>query len=336
MLDTELDLPNQFARLYIVDLPALIEDAAQSVPTVGSVSGPLGELAGIESIAVSAGATDSGLRARAVTRFSQPRPQSIRLSGEAFDLYPENTVALIYGRALDRSWQQIEDSASDDPDLEAGLEVLTNLLRTWQLDIQADLLGWMDGEYAVGAVATAANPSGLGLALMLETSQPATGQATLAKLDRFVRFLPGLQLETGEYTLDGAEVTRWRDRQGDAVISHGWLNPNRLLVTVGLPFSDVAAAPQSLRSSDVHRELASELPATGDGYLYLDATALAQLSDRASPSWPSLPFPQLEPPEPEDLNPQATLDTWRGLSLSAQQQDPTTLTVDVAITLERY
>ena len=328
LLQSEMEVPNQVASIYVVDFPRLVAAATDAIAVVGEPAGQgVAKYTGIETLAIGVGASDTGLQMQTLVQFSAPRPQPVALSGAALERFPEDTIGLIYGRALDRSWQEFESQATTDPELKPRLDLVVEALKAWQLDLQEDFIGWLDGEFAFGAIATDANPLGLGVALWLETSQPETGRQTLEKLDRLARFLPGVAIDTA--AIEGVEVTQWRARRGDlqgAGLAHGWLASDRLLVTAGLPFDEVAAAPRSLEASEIHSTLVAGLPGERASYVYLNAQRLQTAIDR---------FPQQLPPIPDESAILAA-ESLRGFSASVQQRDPMTLQIDMTVALQRY
>jgi hypothetical protein len=116
------------------------------------------------------------------------------------------------------------------------------------LDLEQDLLAWIDGEVAIAAFPTDSGPlayAGLGL---LQTSDRPAAEGALAAVDAQ---LPGFGLTVSPRTVNQRPVTSWQlfsRGHGDylpelSVGSYGWVTDDTLAITSGTVPMAHALAP---------------------------------------------------------------------------------------------
>jgi len=258
----------------------------------------------------------------AETEFLTLPPNESQLLSE----FPESTVALINGHQLDQLWSQLVDRSQETPLLRVGLSVMRRWARSWDLDLDQDVFSWLNGEYAIALFPTQESslpnlPFAGGI--LIESSQPEIGEKTLGKLSNIARKNPFLTQETE--ILGNTEVTTWQDPSQQPFLSYGWLQEERLMVTVATPLRIFAEkqGENSLRNSPQFSAMAEHLPDSNFGYVYFDIKQAMTLLE-AIPQHPL-----------KKLSPQAkvTLNSMEQVALTAFQPEPSLRQIDIFLSL---
>ncbi len=111
-------------------------------------------------------------------------------------------------------------------------------------------------------------PVGFGGALMIDTSNRATAEATLSKLDAIAKsnFINVAPRNIGNKT-----ITQWQVPLG-ALLGHGWLDQDTMFIAFGGSIADAITNPpsQTLDNSETFKTVTSSLQKPNGGYFYLD------------------------------------------------------------------
>ncbi|HIK33740.1 MAG TPA: DUF3352 domain-containing protein [Oscillatoriales cyanobacterium M59_W2019_021] len=153
---------------------------------------------------------------------------------------PGNTVAMVSGYNLEQLWQDYLGGAQSnslspiDPDW-----LRRSLSTTVNLDLEKDLLPWMNREFSLAIVQAdkdAAKNFPGGIVLMVEAGDRAQANAVLTKLDTAVKDKYRFQIE--ETKIKDREILKWKSPIPGLEIDRGWLNDNVAFFSVGAPISD--------------------------------------------------------------------------------------------------
>ncbi|ERN39778.1 protein of unknown function (DUF3352) [Rubidibacter lacunae KORDI 51-2] len=329
-LGDDLGLQQPLAQLYLADLTALLRDASGNLPSDLSPE-VLESLEAIESIAVGVGLEDLGLRVRALAAVDPEwvaQVQTNTSDNKLLERLPANTLAVLNGEGLVQGWQNANVQAESDPQAQQALDAARQLVRNnLGLDLDREVFGWMDGEFAFAIVAPDApfEPQlGLGGVLMLETSDRATSEKALAQVDTLVG-LPFIRQR--QTTVGSTEVTEWLvPTEQQPVATRGWLQDDLMVWAIAMPFAEITGVtePDSLAGSKAFQEVAGALPTPNFGYAFINVTAVR---DRLN-ALPQTPLQQLPP---EAL---AITESVRALGLTASQPQPDRSQLDILVTLE--
>ncbi len=190
------------------------------------------------------------------------------------DRFPASTSFLLSGSSLQEAWRSFSQGPVSGNSLLSPSVLQEQVQAVTSMDLQKDWLSWMDGPYSVGIlpIPTQANSRfQTGLTVMAQTSNRRLAERSLQKLDALMVNKYGLRLSTSK--LDGQPVVNWANAQGEAVVTHGWLEGNVAFLIVGAPGANLLL-PQpraTLAASRLYREgmprAASQDPA---GVLFLD------------------------------------------------------------------
>jgi len=182
------------------------------------------------------------------------RPEAMVALGDRF---PASTSFLLSGSSVQEAWRSFSQGPASSNSLLSPSTLQEQVQAVTSMDLQQDWLSWMDGPYSVGIlpIPTQANSRfQTGLTVMAQTSNRRLAERSLQKLDALMVNKYGLRLSTGE--LDGQPVVNWSNRNGEAVVTHGWLEGNIAFLIVGAPGANLLL-PQpraTLAASRLYRE----------------------------------------------------------------------------------
>lgn len=205
------------------------------------------------------------------------------------ELLPASTFVVMSGRNIAGFWRTVAsvlDQASDFTrdglaTVRSGFTLFTGL------DLDDDVFGWMDGEYAIAAFPTEGGPlQYVGLGLLLQTSDRPTADRTLAAVDDL---LPSVGLTVHPRTVNQQPATSWElfsslnsDYVPDlSVGSHGWVTDDTLAITSGaVPMASVLAPSPHDPLADffLFDQATATFPTPNDGYFYLNVGATLALA----------------------------------------------------------
>lgn len=328
VLSRSVDLPNSIAQVYITDYAAAIQQLSASNPGAPLPAATLEQLKQVKSVVMGVGVDDDGLRIKALT---QVDPNAVLVKyetvpGKVVSEFPAETIALVSGQGLKTLWTGLVKQAEKDPATQTLVTQVRQNLQMVNLDADKEVFGWMDGEFALGAIAANEGvlaPFGAGAAMVLQTSDRATAEATLKKLDTLAQ---GNFLTIGQKEVNGIQVTEWRLPQ-QTVLGHGWLDNNSIFVALGDPLiSAIASKPeQPLDNSDTFKAATASLPKPNAGYFYINMDSVMTLVNR------SLVQPQqgVIPP-----NANAVLTSIRGVGVTATWPEKGTSELEMLVALK--
>ncbi|PZV03950.1 MAG: hypothetical protein DCF32_12990 [Leptolyngbya sp.] len=204
------------------------------------------------------------------------------------ELLPASTFVVMSGRNIAGFWRTVAtvlDQASDFTrdglaTVRSGFTLFTGL------DLDNDVFGWMDGEYAIAAFPAEGGPLRyVGLGLLLQTSDRPTADRTLAAVDDL---LPSVGLTVHPRTVNQQPATSWElsSLNGDylpdlSVGSHGWVTEDTLAITSGaVPMASVLAPSPHDPLADffLFDQATATFPTPNDGYFYLNVGATLALA----------------------------------------------------------
>ncbi len=318
-------VPNPIATIYIADYPAAIEQLKANLPDDFQLpSTVLAQFKQVKSLVAGIGADSAGLRIKTIAqldpKFAQQKPQ---VASKLLPRFPGETIALVGGKGINQIWSQATAEAKDSPEVDRGIQQVRSSFKRLDLDADRDVFGWMNGEFAIGAIGSdqgILSQLGMGAAMIFETSDRPAAEATLKKLDAIAKSNPTVSVAPRQ--VQGKEVTEWQIPQQGTLFGHGWLNENSVFVAFGGPLVDVitTAPPQPLSSSPSFQAIATALPQANQGYFYIDMEKTMSWANRYLLAvQPNL----VSPPVAEVLN------SLRGVSVATTSTEPTTAQLDM-------
>ncbi len=204
---------------------------------------------------------------------------------------PSDTLMMMSGGNLQRLWQEYVQGAQGNPILPMSPENLRQGLRSSTgLDLDRDLLPWMQGEFSLSLIPTPqGTPSnlGAGVAFMVQASDRPRAEQALQQLDDFIAKQYKFQVQ--ETQVQGQSVITWTSELGGLTATRGWLDGNVAFLTLGasvsstfIPKPKTTLAQNQLFQQSVPTDLN---PNNGNFFLDVDHTINAG----------NLALPQLPP-----------------------------------------
>ncbi|MEG4457895.1 DUF3352 domain-containing protein [Microcoleus sp. N9_A1] len=321
---------NPIATVYIADYPAAMEQLKANLPADIQLPWTVfSQFKQVKSMVAGIGADSEGLRVKTIAqldpKFVQQNPQ---VASKLLPRFPGETIALVGGKGIDKIWSQATAQAQDSPEVDRGVQQVRNSFKRLDLDADRDVFGWMNGEFAIGAIGSnqgILSQLGMGAAMIFETSDRPAAEATLKKLDAIAKSNPTVSVAPRQ--VQGKEVTEWQIPQQGTLFGHGWLNENSVFVAFGGPLVDVITStpPQPLSSSPSFQAIATSLPQVNQGYFYIDMEkTMSWANQYLLAVQPNL----VSPPVAELLN------SLRGISVATASTDPTTAQLEMLFALK--
>ena len=338
-----------FMQLY-VNLPAATtltsSNTSQPIPPQ-----LIGLLRPNQGLAVTMSLESEGLRFQGVSWLAPNHKTRFKVQNSAERmplLLPSETLLAVSGGNLKQSWQTFsqpaeanEPSASApgqlfNPDtMRRGLNSLTGL------DLDQDLMPWMNGEFALALVSApdassasttpsaTASPtpvqgenSRAGLLLLNQTSDRKAAEQTFKQLDELMK--TRYRFQVSETQVGGKPATTWVSPFTALNVTHGWLDGDVAFLAIGADLAStlVPAPTKPLNDNTFFRQTDSADLKPNNGHFFLEVDRLINPDAK-------LPLPQL-PTEHQSL-----LGAIRAIGLTSALQDGRTTRYDLHLVLRK-
>ena len=242
--------------------------------------------------------------------------------------YPEDTLALITGKNVKKLWLNIVQRMKKVAKIQASLEETRQFFQLLKLDLDREIFGWLDGEFALGLIQSnqsfLSNYYGtkLGGALLLETNNPQVGSNTIKRVEDIAQRSSLIKVKKEE--IQGKQITEWEIAPTEVILSYSWLDEQHFLLNLGTPFINIANRKSSLEASNKFKKIQQYLPSNNLGYFYLDLENLMLIIN-------NLPQVQNTPIPPKI---KTILNTLKTIAASITIQDNNTGKLDVIFSLK--
>jgi hypothetical protein len=281
-------LKNTLAQVYIPDYAGLLESSIKNDPQFKTIPPKaLEQIKALKSMVAGVGIDDAGIRMKAVASMdpSLIKYQYENTESKIVNQFPAETFAFVGGTGISKTWTYVVEQLKDYPELNQGIQqARTQVQQQAKLDLDKEVFGWMDGEFAIGAIPSDKGllaSSGFGGALLFRTSDRKTAETTLGKLDDLIKAQPQSQVEKRK--IGDKEITEWKIPQQGALAGHGWLDKDTVFIAMGnSAISDSLAANKgkTLDSSDSFKTITGTLQKPNGGYFYLDMVKVMEITNR--------------------------------------------------------
>ena len=326
ILNKGVDVKNSLAQIYVPDYAGMVQQlAAGSQQAKQLPPQALAQLKQIKSVVAGVGVDDAGVRVKAIANLDPQlnKFQYQSSSGNIVGQFPTETFALISGNGISRGWETLAEESKNYPEMKQGLEQVRRQLKFVNIDLDKDIFGWMNGEFAFGGIPSnqgvLANV-GFGGALVFDTSDRKTAEATLTKLDTLAKTQ---QINIANKNIGGKDVTEWQIPRQGALLAHGWLDQDTVFVALGGPIAEAIGDRNnpSLDNSDVFKTVTGSLQKPNGGYLYLDMDKTQNV-------------PLIKSLISSDANTITMLGSIRGLGFTATSPDKSTSQLEMLLALK--
>jgi hypothetical protein len=322
------EVQNPLVQVYVPEYGSVVQQLVASNPQAPQLSPQaINQLKLVKFMVAGVGVDEAGLRFKASANLD-PNLNQIpyqQTSSKIIGQLPSDTFALINGQGISRIWQTFLEQSKDYPQIQQQLQQVRERLQTANFDLDKDIFGWMDGEFAISAIQSNQGvlaPVGFGGALLFNTSDRQTAEATLSKLDDLAK---KQSVNVAQRNIEGKDITEWQIPQQGALLAHGWLDQNTLFVAIGGPIADSVVEHKSptLDASDTFKAATDSLQKPNGGYFYLDMDKALTLLNHISPLATSYP------PGTSDI-----LNSIRGVGITALSPDKSTSKLEMLVALK--
>ncbi|NJL42761.1 MAG: DUF3352 domain-containing protein [Pseudanabaena sp. SU_2_4] len=284
----------------------------------------------IKSVTIGIGVDGDGIRLKGATKLD---PNYLKVEfkpspGKVISQFPSETFALISGTNIKARWEQFTQDAEKIPELKASLNEARQQAKSSPLaiDLDKDIFGWMDGEFALGGIASNEGilaQVGAGPVMIFQTSNRPSAEALLKKLDDYVKSNSGT-VEAKD--ISGVSVTQWSFPGAPGpLVGHGWHAQDAFFVAVGPLVNAVAKPANSLESSQTFKTITSSLLNPNLGYFYLDMDKTWSLISEKVPDIKSQVTPETS----------AFINSVRGIGGTAIMPDKSTSRFELLLALKK-
>ncbi len=321
----EIAEENHFAQVY-VNIPA----AASLVNSDAKNNSPqIAQLQQNQGLATTINLEPEGIEFKSLS-WLKPNSDRVHLvqnnAGKMQRLLPSETLMMISGGNLQQLWLDYLGSVKTNPltpippeNLRAGIKNTTGL------DLDEDLLSWMDGEFSLAIIPATTKPDAspndfaLSLAFMVQAKDAEKAKKAFQEIDRVIS--NQYQFKIQEAQVAGKPVVNWIAPYGTLTATHGWLDENVAFFTLGAPLAEKIIPQPSVTlasTEQFQKALPSQLsPNNGQFFLNINRT------------FKNLPLPQIIP------NQQIVLEAVRSIGVTTAVKDRHSIRYDIFMMLNK-
>ncbi len=299
------------------------------VPTDLLTEDYLATLEGMRAVVLTAGWDPQALQMQVLVDVDPevvPLEEAQLAAGELIKRIPSSALMAITSTGPAAAWQQsIESAQAMDPEFEQALaEIRAEIMSETGLDLDKDIIGWMDGEIAITVLPDpeGTNPFlyGQGAIIAIETSQRDTAEATFAKLDQLAQ-------ENGLRVSESEDQVIWGDPfLGQAMLVRAW-DQDTVLLTSSAALQTVFGSGEGVTQAGTLQELYNRLPEENAGYFMLNLAGILSTVEQLVP-------PEMMAMADVDAETLAKLRALGGLGIAAYLADDTHVGMNVLLTFQ--
>ncbi len=314
------------ARFYLPDYAGMVQTMSSSSSTPMSAS-TLEQLKRVKSMVATVSIDEVGLRLKGAVKVDPQTAIEFKPSpGKVVAQFPTDTFALVSGANLSSYWSQVTTQAKDSPEAKQVIDAMRGGSQIIGLDLDKDIFGWMNGEFAIGMMPVSQGvlaQLGFGGAMVFNTNDRKTAEATLSKLDTIGK---SQSLTIAQRDVNGKKVTEWQTPQG-ALLGHGWLDDNTVFIAMGDQLvTTMSSQPNpSLEASDSFKAVTASLPKQNIGYFYMNMEKTMALVNKVTS------VSQKSATKPETT---AILNSIKGVGGTTTQTDKTMSQFEAVLALK--
>ncbi|MEM7553000.1 MAG: DUF3352 domain-containing protein [Cyanobacteria bacterium P01_A01_bin.84] len=269
---------NPFARFY-VNVPGSAEIAAASLknpfpkPVLNKIRSNQG-LAGTIIL------EDKGMRLKGVSWLNPNRRRRLQTDNRNVTMsnrVPSDTMVMLSGSNLKRAWGNYISTSEKNSLSPIAPEKLRSQFKSWtELDLDRDLLSWMNGEFSFSVIPAKASTSPQeeerpAFVFMVKASDRKKAENALQQLDTIMK--DKLQFKIQSATTANKPIVNWVRPVG-VVATRGWLDDDIAFLSVGVnaPVTKkiVPKPNRTLGSSDSFRKTVPGEINPSNGKFFID------------------------------------------------------------------
>lgn len=330
MLEKGIDLPNEIAEIYVPESQNAIAEVLDKYGAISQLTPTsMQQLKNMKSVVMGVGIDNLGIRMKAIGKVQQEPIKQAEFQptpGKMVSKFPLNTVALVSGYGISQGWKEAVVQAKKNPQFNNQVNGIRNYLKeNVNLDLDKDVLQWMDREFAVGAFPATEGvlaPMGFSAALVVKTSDRKAAETALTKLDKLAQTN---SINIDRRHIEGKPVTEWSNNQG-VLLGHGWLDKESMFVAVGRPIVEaMASSSKTLDKNQSFQTVTNSLPKSNTGSFYVDMDTVMSVFNSNFLLNLQLPL---------DANTCAILNSIRGIGVTANKVNPSTSQMEIVFALK--
>jgi hypothetical protein len=233
----------------------------------------------------------NGIQAETNIYFTSPQPAratpNLPDANQILTRLPAITYLSGNSRNFKQQWQtEFLDYLADDPDTSKALAEARKFLRQGTgMDLEKDLIGWMDGEYAAFLYPTQEGffnyinrRANIGAGILVQTSDRPRAEMALAKLGEWLRTSTAKTSSPAtiaQRQVKGEPVTSWEVKDGNRILSlmsYSWVSPDTVLITTGIGATQ-GLTPKPylpLHLNPTFTTATQDLVKPNDGFMYIN------------------------------------------------------------------
>lgn len=288
----------------------------------------------LDAMTLTGGTQKEGLRFEINTYLKNENSNPlINNEAKVLNLLPQETFLLVSGVNLYQSWQSLVAQSKGNASSAQLIEQIRKGVKdTTKLDLDQDILKWMNGEFAIAAIPNnqgiLASP-GFGFVAIAQASDQNVARAALDKIDKAAQSSSGLLpkgVELKPKQIGDKSVVTWAIAN-TTIATRGSLDNNFVFWSMGdLADTFIPKPARNLPESSPFQILTTGLPKSNGGYFYLNMTTALTLADRLLP-------PEVKS-NPSFTEVRAVLDAINGISVTSTNVDAKTTRLDFLFTLK--
>lgn len=317
----KLNIKDPLAQIYFTNYGELLKNVTYPM-MLGGIGPTI--LNQTEPIVIAIDTKEKALHFQSVFNYNS-EGMDLDLSSENSKLleqFPGNTIAIVSGQKINKIWSLTKSLGLTDY-LQQAIWLLTSAT---SLDLEEDVFGWMDNDFAVGIIPTnkAIIPEldmGLGAAIAMETSDPTIAKNSLDKIENVIQ--QNSSITPSLATRAGKTITEWRIPDSNFTWAYNWIDNNSLFFSLGdsvvNTIEDVNTT--SINKSSNFEAIADELPKKNLGFLYLNMSSISEITNH-------LPFEAKSDISPDVIE---LLDSISGIGATASMSDKSKFQIDLLV-----
>ncbi len=323
---TQIQSEPAIARLYVNIPAAANSSAANSSRAVPPQT--LAQMQQNQGLAATATLADDGIQFKSISWLKPDSQRKFNTSNNAKMIpsrLPGDTLMMASGGNLQQFWQDYTQGVSANPIQFVNPEALQQGIRTTVgLDLEKDLLNWMQGEYSLALVPAAQGaPANLpaSLVLMVQTNDRRAAESTLKKLDEVMANKYAFKVE--ESKIEGQSVVNWSLPAASVNITRGWLDGDVAFLSLGAPVagSFLPKPTSTLAENELFRKSTQSDLGANNGHFFIDMDRVLKLQN----------FPLIQIPATN----RAVLEAIRSIGVTAAITSDRTSRYDVFVSLQK-
>lgn len=210
-------------------------------------------------------------------------PPSPNADHSILELMPAATYFMGSGYDVGGFWNELSSAFSVNDFTGGIIETVRAIVTlTTGLDLDTDILGWMDGEYSLfffpsrsGLLNSFFPGVGVEAGVLLETSNRPAAEVALDALDNVVGTEVAVRGAISDHSVINWQYDVNSDGQLDSVLAHSWVMEDTLAFTSGSGAMERLVVPAGfnpLGSHSTFLNATESFPTPNNGYVYINAS----------------------------------------------------------------